>query len=104
MRVNLAEGVTDAGAPDTEQTQLDRELFRPYRVYVWGKTTRDPVPSCGYSALGAQSHDTTFVVLRTGSCSTTAWRPAMMPSVTSMKADHCAPVPRSSRWPSSVSR
>jgi len=85
MRVNLAEGVADAGAPDTEQTQLDRELFRPCWVNMWGKTTRNRVAPTGLSALGAQSHDMTFGVFRTGSCSRPAWRLAMIPSVTSMK-------------------
>lgn len=32
MGVDFTEGVTDAGACDTERTQLDRELFGPIRV------------------------------------------------------------------------
>jgi hypothetical protein len=44
MGADLTEGVTDAGACDSKDTQLDRELFRPVRVHVRGKAHGDTVP------------------------------------------------------------
>jgi hypothetical protein len=51
MGVDLTEGATDAGACDTEQTQLDREVFGPVGVHVRSKAQGDPLPSGQFLAL-----------------------------------------------------